>query len=331
MVHNIWQVKDSFLLHNAFDAHHFKGYQTMTATIGKNQKKYLGILVLCAAFLILIFPYYVLGNSHHVYVGVYYYIWWEKDGWNHVSDEPLLGFYSSGNHTIIKEHLNLIEELDVDFLIISYCGWVKSHNTYRNCKEVFDVAREVDSEVKLCILLESNDLNESVNNFDFAHMHNHIYDNYATQSHYFTYKGKPLLLYWNADNMTKNGQVPEDDRFTQMILGHQPYVDWLYTLPYSGSAGRRNFTEQPINGHISVTPAYSDAHFRPQNWTWNVHYEDQGYEKEWDYALEKVEKGNVDVITICSFNEFAERTAIEPHIRYGCSVSPSSADFLQPM
>lgn len=290
------------------------------------QKGFGLILVICAlSSMSVLLYYYVSGSSHHIYVGVYYYVWWEKDSWKDVPDEPLLGFYGSENHTIIKEHLYLMDKLDIDFLIVSYCGWVKSHITYRNCKEVFDVAKEIDSSLKLGILLEPNDVNESANNYDFTRIHDYIYENYATQTGYFNYKGKPLLLYWNADNMTKNGQIPKDNRFTQLIVGHQPYVDWLYVTPYSGSAGDRNFTENPTNGHICVAPAYSDAHFRSENWTWNVHYEDQGYEKEWDYALGEVEKGNVDVMTVCSFNEFAERTAIEPHMRNGCSAPPDYA------
>lgn len=290
------------------------------------QKGFALILVACtlSAISILLY-YYVSGSSHHIYVGVYYYVWWEKDGWKDVLDEPLLGFYGSENHSIIEEHLDLIDKLDVDFLIMSYCGWVKSHIAYTNCKEVFDVAKEIDSNLKLSILLEANYANESVNDYDFTRMHDHIYEDYATQTHYFNYKGKPLLLYWNADNMTKGGQIPRDNRFTQLIVGHQSYVDWLYVTPYSGSARDRNFTENPTNRHICVAPAYSDVHFRFPNWSWNVHYQDQGYEKEWDYALEQVQKGSVDVITICSFNEFAERTAIEPHIRNGCSVPPDYA------
>lgn len=264
-------------------------------------------------------------SERHVYVGAYYYVWYEKDSWTEVIDNPVLDYYGSENHTIIKEHLDLIERLGIDFLILSYNPWTQTHISYNNTPHVFEVAKELDSNIKLCLIVESDPLNESLNDYNFTLVHDLIYEEYTIQSHYFNWQGKPLLLYYNAKNMTEITGVQEDNRFIQKILGHEGYVDWVYVTHYEGNWLGKFDERNPSDRHICVSPAYSDVHFRDPNWTCDVDYSKGYYQKEWDYALEEVCKNTTDLITIASWNEFPERTAIEPHIRNGCNFSSSYA------
>lgn len=80
--------------------------------------------------------------------------------------------------------------------------------------------------------------------------------------------------------------------------------------------------QQVRNRQISVMPAYDDSHFRTNNQTYEVLYKEGMYNTQWKKALDEVKAGNVDVIAIATWNEWHERTAIEPHYRNGTNASP---------
>jgi hypothetical protein len=166
-------------------------------------------------------------------------------------------------------------------------------------------------------MVEPTHENETADNFNFTWIHDDIYNKYATRQCYLRWQDKPLLLYYNADNMTKNGHVPKDNRFTQFIVGHHlEYVDWIYSAPVCG------VTQHVRNHQISVMPAYDDSHFRPNNQTYDVYYKEGMYSAQWEKALDEAKAGNVGVVTIATWNEWHERTTIEPHYRNGTDISP---------
>lgn len=270
-----------------------------------------------------------IGMLTHVYiysestvkVGLYYYIWYEEYGRGHwdwtVLDKPILGYYNSSDRSLIETHFWWFESLGIDFVIVSYWGWFESAITYDSTQVLFSVAESLDTSIKLCIMIEPTGENETTNSFNFTWIHDDVYNKYATHQCYFHWKDKPLLLYYNADNMTKNGLVPNDTRFTQLIAGHHlEYVDWIYSAPVC------DVPQQVRNRQISVMPAYDDSHFRLNNpQTYDVYYKEGMYIAQWEKALDEAKAGNVDIVTIATWNEWHERTSIEPHSRNGTNTS----------
>lgn len=274
------------------------------------------VITILLSTLVLPFMMTIVRSEPDIKVGIYYYIWYPEHWDLTVLDTPILGYYNSSDRFLIETHLWWFESLDIDFVIVSYWGWFESAITYDNTQVVFDVAESLDTSVELCIMIEPTDENETANNYNFTWIHNDIYSKYATSECYFHWEGKPLLLYYNADNMTKNGFVPEDNRFTQLISGHHlEYVDWIYSFPCCA------VKQQVRSRQMSVMPAYDDSHFRSSPQTYDVYYEEGMYIAQWERVLDEAEAGNVDVVTIATWNEWHERTSIEPHSRNGCNVS----------
>lgn len=279
----------------------------------------LSVMIILASGSITTFIITPVHSASNIKVGLYYYVWYEEYGRGHwdwtVLDKPILGYYNSSERFLIETHFGWFESLDIDFVIVSYWGWFESAITYNSTQAVFDVVESLDTSVKLCIMIEPTGENETADNFNFTWIYNDIYDKYATRQCYFRWEGKPLLLYYNADNMTKDGSVPEDNRFTQLIAGHQEYADWIYSAPCW------EVKQQVRNRQISVMPAYDDSHFRKHNQTHDVCYENEMYVRQWERVLSEAWMGNIDVVTVATWNEWHERTSIEPHFRNGCDVS----------
>ena len=70
-------------------------------------------------------------------IGIYYYVWYSSGlgnlHWNDtqssvVIDTPVLGFYDINNLTVINQHMKWMEDLGIDFIIISWWG----NNSYED-------------------------------------------------------------------------------------------------------------------------------------------------------------------------------------------------------
>ncbi len=65
-------------------------------------------------------------SERQAQVGIFYYVWyntsdprtWDKT----IVDTPLLGKYNSPDTAVISQHLKWIEDLGVDFVILSWWG-----------------------------------------------------------------------------------------------------------------------------------------------------------------------------------------------------------------
>ena len=114
-----------------------------------------------------------------------------------------------------------------------------------------------------------------------------------------TLYGRPLILFFNGDNLTSNGSVPLDNRFEVRITGSQPYVQWGYDMPEKQSLY--------IDGYTYVIPRY-DAYGNQRD----VTYSEGLYDQQWHYAIDLAWQGKVKYVAIISWNEYGERTQIEP-------------------
>jgi len=266
-------------------------------------------------------------------VGLFYYVWYEGGlgnghwnsslGWT-VVDTPLLGFYNSSDPSLIRQHLKWFDELGVDFLIVSWWG-SSTLQGYQfadtTTRLVFDLINETNSPIKITLMVE--DFNQS-GTYDFTAIYDYIYDNYATRygNEFFDLNGKPLVCWWNSDmtNTSESRQrIGNDSRFAARIIGHHDYVDWYAWRPCSVDDEDYPITLPKLSkdGFTCIEPRYDDSHIG-RSGTFDDDYSEGVYDRQWTWALKQ--GSNLSIIAIYSWNEYHERSQIEPHITNGTLV-----------
>jgi hypothetical protein len=244
-------------------------------------------------------------------VGIFFYAWynpaydysWKK---SEIVDQPVLGYYNSSDPEIIEQQLLWIEELGVDFVVISWWGFDDEYEKFIDnaTKLVFETAQSINSSLKFAIMVEpTHSRNDSTMfglPYDYSGIYNHVYGTFVEpySDLYFNCTGKPLICFFNDGILTPDGVVPSDNRFTITLVGAEPYVQWIYTY-LTGQV------QNPNARQTSVTPRYGNSV--------DVNLTEGTYDEQWQNALKLVREGKVDTILITSWNEYPERHAIEPH------------------
>jgi len=231
----------------------------------------------------------------------------DRKNWSYprIQDQPYLGEYSSKDSDVIKQHFAWCEDLGIDFLVISWWGIGSFSDEATHA--VFQSAVENCTNVRLCIMIEPFQGKSPIN---YNETYDYVYGEYAEpyRSIYYRLEDKPLVLFWNEDNFT--GSLPRDDRFDVKISGHKAYVDWVYHDMIAEF--RQFYSPLPREKVYPVCPRFDDYYVRSPNHTVDRDYSQGYYINQWSEAL-KHAPNELDTITICSWNEFEERTAIEPH------------------
>ncbi len=251
-----------------------------------------------------------------VKVGVMYYVWYQNStsDWNYpIVDEPLLDHYVSKNETVLNQHLTWIEDAGIDFIIVSWWGvdgWSGANGFRDNVtKLLFDLAAARNSRLRICLQIEPwTDLTAFqgiVNDYVFD-----TYVNSPRGAYYFRYHDSPLLLYYKHYNMNPDFELMKDNRFYLVATGVTTDSDWVDknfpNIEYGSSL--------PRNAHWVVCPRFDETRipFR-RGYVNDSDYSYGLYQQQWEKALDFSRSGQIDVIEITTFNEYSERTMIEPH------------------
>ena len=251
----------------------------------------------------------------NIKVGVFFYVWYDpKDStsWRYpkIHDKPVLGHYNSCDPEVIKQHLKWISDAYIDFIVICWYGYTSYKFINDTAHQVFEVAKNVSTNVKLCIAVEP--FNETEKGYDYAGIYNYVWNNFVKpyEPFYFHYQGKPLLLFYQGKYLVQNGNFPKNNTFTIEIFGHEEYCTWVYGY----AEELRVDGPYPRNRQFSVMPRYDETSIPNRT---RQHCIDPRleylYVEQWEEALKLASRGAIDIITITSWNEFPERTAIEPH------------------
>lgn len=248
-------------------------------------------------------------------VGVYYYPWWSDTAsgaknWSFCVDRPLLGFYDSDNVTVIGQHIAWLEELHVDFVILSWWG----NNSFSdNCSKIFfDCLQNNYTWIKGCLMVESLGV------LDYAGVYSYVYDNFVepySECYYTAEDGwgniEPLLLFYNWAGMESD--LPSNSSWATKISGHNSYVDWVY---HDAVDVWKSTYEPKIRGRcFPIMPRYDERFcmpYRDTQYTKDTAYEDGWFADQWVEFSDCITTDRIDWLTICSFNEFEERSGIEP-------------------
>ncbi|MEM2514610.1 MAG: mannosyltransferase family protein [Candidatus Bathyarchaeia archaeon] len=241
-------------------------------------------------------------------MGIFYYAWYgEKRHWNDcennaVIDQPYTryyqGYYSSLNETIVYNQLKLIEMAGIDFLLVSwfYPGSYEDQAT----KLLFEVARKNSLNIKIALMVEPVD-DYDVNTTKLERIKIYILENYVKKykQYYFYWEGKPLLAFFVPLNPPRN-----NSEYSFRVIGEQPYADWPYwSVP-------PKITE---DGVTSVLPRYDDSRLpRERKIIIDESYREGLYDAQWKFVLSNKDK--LKLILIATWNEYHERTMIEPHL-----------------
>lgn len=266
-------------------------------------------LIIIALFGIIMF---IISESPPT-IGVYYYPWYTDD-WDQYHqnclDTPFLGKYNSANLNVIVQHLNWFKQLGIDFVIFSW--WGKDSPSDNNIKLILNQIAENYSDLQFFIMVEPfgdgwlEAYDNSTKTYRFNLIYDYIDDTYISQfnSNCFCLDGKAVVGFYDGpDREFAKDVIPSDNRFSLRIIGCHTDDDWEYEVP------NPSLSSQPVcrDGEISVCPRY-DAQGRHED----VNYTEGLYDAQWNKAISEVKQGKVKIITIISWNEFAERTQIEP-------------------
>jgi hypothetical protein len=284
-------------------------------------------------------------------VGVFYYPWY-KEGfgnyhwngtppsplpstWWTVVDKPVLGWYDSSNRTVIDQHLNWFRDAGIDFGILSWWG----PDSYEdNCTKVlFDETSSYAPWFRWVISIEDcyNVTNQSLSYL--ATLRDYVYSNYASVYHAIwlneTSSGKPYLFWMNAhdlENDTVRNEAKSDSRFVTRILGQADYSDWKTWTPYTYGNTTSAFPPSS-EGFMCVMPRYDETRLDPNGTMGKVRDRcadpflngsdgqnvdplngEPLYDEQWQEVLSNASAGKVKYVAIATWNDFTERTQIEP-------------------
>lgn len=275
-------------------------------------------------------------------VGAYYYAWYGLPANNHWSngvctitnDTPVLGRYDSLNSSVIQWQVREAQSAGISFFIVSWWG-PSAGNTTGNgqinyaVQNFFRVLSSMHTNFKAAIMIDG--YNSSLDYNGYLNLYNYVYSNFVQpyNSNYFYFEGKPLLTIFNTPN-PQSEHPPSTNMFMVETLGNAPNpVDWsLWSVgnvshPSTGLAvinKPENFTPSVgAGGYVSVTPRFDDSLLYDsgcrsgglildQNYTLGL------YQSQWNYVLSH--RSNVSIVVIYSWNEYLERSFIEPAVSY---------------
>jgi len=254
-----------------------------------------------------------------IQVGIFIYLWYnpeEAESWEHpkIQDTPLNGNYDSSNIATIKTQLTEICDLKIDFLILSWWGNYNesvSHSFINNVTSlIFETIKQNSINLKVAVMVEP--FNES-GSYNFTEIYDHIQSNYVSQypEIYFEVNGKPLVCFFNGPNLTAPSNFQFNSDFTVKIVGNDNTAEWIYDSVTQKNNPVAN-PPPPRDRQMSMSPRYDDFYVRPNNETVDQNLE-YLYQQQLDYILRLISENRIDYVTITSWNEYPERTAIEPH------------------
>ena len=279
------------------------------------------------------------GGASGVTVAVFYYVWYcdglGKGHWNDsvitaVVDKPAIGYYSSANESVIEWQLRLMRDAGIDVVFISWWG----PGTYedRVAKEVFKILPKYG--LKAAILVEpfkGNGVIDAVIKYGpsfwdsvLPYLEKEFISKYPDT--YFKLKGKPLILTFAPVGLL---YLPRTNEYVFRVVA--THVDTLralglradwdlwpdYLAPWT--APREGISlKVRVDGYVAVTPRFDRASCRSGmergkqcELVLDPTYALGAYVKEWSWVLKHSRE--VSIVAIYSWNEYHERSEIEPH------------------
>ena len=266
--------------------------------------------------------------SQRPLVGVHYFAWYRIDqrGWGNDSTtvapdspKPALGWYDSGDSDVIAAQIRQIEGAGFDFAIVHVIAG--SPRTWTHARTFFD--RLSGQRLKAAIILDGLYTEPAAAKAMWVQKVN---TEFAGHGQYLLIDGEPLIMLFSAPlDFDVPGVLLRNVYWTERYdpgrnvfnPDYQVHArDWPFWSP----------SPQPlVNGVVPVIPGYTDAALgRPQSMV-HPRRDGQTYREQWQRAIAL----HPELILIYSWNEYFERTAIEPTDAWGNQYLQMTACYIQ--
>ncbi len=264
-------------------------------------------------------------NPQAPLVCVFYYPWYGSPDhpWINVLDTPVLGYYNSSHLSVIGRHLAWLKSLGVDCLFISW--WGPGHYTDQVARLIYE--RLPSYGLRAAILVEPylgsgnpDAYNASWWNETLAYIRENYISKYPDT--YLRLNGKPLVLAFNPIGLAYDPRPVFKDYAIRIVgndIDNAGYQDWDLWPDYDKElAGELRVRR---DGYVALAPRFDDEHFRPGGVPpYDPNLTRGWYERQWQWVLRH--RSQVRIVAVYSWNEFHERSAIEPHNDATARVGP---------
>jgi hypothetical protein len=300
-------------------------------------------------------------------LGAHYYPWYhagaQPQHWNEnlefaaVTDPPLGGAYSSGDPELIRSHLQMADDAQLDFLVVNWQVTFQGLNPteLEGTRKLFAAAEKASGPLALTILLAINTEDPKV----IEDALETLRTEFASSPVYLRIHGRPLMwyylsgpflgfLFYHRDLMARltsgfhaiatgqlifNQFVPRPLReffsgwciYSPLQVGRRTVREAIWTSSYRSFAedggAVRAFTICPGYDDTQLaSPQRSQSRYRLTSRRGTRTYEDMQR-----VALDL--DPTPDLIVITSFNEFHENSHIEPSMAFGNTFLQSTRAF----
>ncbi len=282
----------------------------------------------------------------NVPVGTFLYLWYGNatagvgglgsPGWNSstypgggaVVDTPAIGYYVSDSNATFQWQVKEMQSAGIGFAVISWWGPSRTGEAGAIDKATLDFFRFLkgtNSTFKAAVMVDTFDGGNNLNESTLSSVYNYVYSQFAStySDWYFSWEGHPLLLFFNPIYPQTN-----DTRFTVRTIGNRPNpVDWLFWSAPGGffqsqlqpGVDAANDIGNPLissDGEVTIVPRI-DSYYnnRSGNQEGYLRFDPALqlglYQAEWSFVISH--RSQVKLVLIYSWNEYHERSAIEPH------------------
>jgi hypothetical protein len=258
---------------------------------------------------------------------------WNSTSVSVVIDKPAIGYYASLSNKTLAWQISEMEKAGIDLGVISWWGTSpKDSFIDASIRNTFKFLKGTNSTFQVAIMVDAYET--QLTSPDYASIYQYIYSTFVQpySQWYFNYDGKPLLLWFNPLH------PPTTNIFTIHIIGNSNEADLSYWCAPSrylvasygvdgfptNLAAYDGYSKITADGIVSIAPRYDDYAMYLSNGRNGAFRFDPNltlgmYRAEWNYVI--TNRNQVNLVLIDSWNEYHERTAIEPHFDATANVS----------
>ena len=265
-----------------------------------------------------------LGTSH-----------WNDSSFGIVVDRPAIGYYASDDNATLAWQLSEIRSSGISWILASWWGpgnatqsrgYARAYSAINNATLNlfrFLSANRQTYPIKVALLVENfNGTQQSPYDLtpsDFAHLYGYVDSHFYRpfNDSVFYWRGKPLICSFNG----WLGRLPMNDSFTYRLIGSPINdYDWSFWqgdgyLTATNARAPWHYEQSPqisTDGEVGLIWRYDDYYLRPNSY---MRFDPNGtlglYGYEWGFAISNA--NHVNLVLLYSWNEYHERSTLEPH------------------
>jgi hypothetical protein len=279
-------------------------------------------------------------------VGAFLYLWYGNatagagglgsSGWNNASypgggsvvDRPSIGYYVSDSNLTFQTQIGEMQSAGISFAIVSWWGPSYTGESEAINKATLDLFRYIQgakSDFKVAIMVDAYEGGSNLSASQFLQDYAYVSSTFVQPfgSSYFHWEGKPLLLFFNP--IIPNN--PGNPDYSIRSIGNRPNpVQWTFwdapvSYFYSQHGSGVNATNDEGNatisndGEVTIVPRidsyYNEGYQSGSYLRFDPTLASGLYAAQWSYVV--AHRSQVQLVLIYSFNEYHERSEIEPH------------------